>query len=94
MYTFSKANRFSKPKEGYCSTQFYECQLENQFCLRSAGFGYGFKSDFTKSDKYRPGPQNYELPSCFERNKTEMKGVKFGYGREEAFKMGPMGNVN
>jgi hypothetical protein len=61
---------------------------------RSAGFGYGNKSDFTKTDKYRPGPTNYEIDSCFERNINELKGVKFGYGREEAYKMGPLGNVN
>jgi hypothetical protein len=61
---------------------------------RSAGFGYGFKSDFTKTDKYLPGPTNYDLPSCFERNKTELKGVKFGYGRDEAYKMGLLGNLN
>ncbi len=62
--------------------------------LRSSGFGYGFKSDFTKTDKYRPGPTNYELLSCFEQNMADRKGVGFGYGRDEAYKMGPLGNLN
>ena len=34
------------------------------------------------------------MPSCFERSKTELKGVKFGYSRDEAYKMGPLGNMN
>ncbi|CAD8161473.1 unnamed protein product [Paramecium pentaurelia] len=87
-YTFSKAERFSKAKESYCSIQFYDSQIETQLNKRAAALGYGNKSDFTKKDKYIPGPTdyNFKLPSN--------PGVKFGYGRDETIIKGIHGRPN
>ncbi|CAD8063195.1 unnamed protein product [Paramecium primaurelia] len=87
-YTFSKAQRFSKPKESYCSMQFYDSQIQTQLSKRSAALGFGIKSDFTKRDKYIPGPTDYNI-------KLQPKpGVKFAYGRDETLSKGLHGRPN
>ena len=52
---------------------------------RGTNLGYGNKSDFTKCDKYIPGPTNYEIRSTFEVPKA---GGKFGLGREDLSSQG------
>ncbi|CAD8083679.1 unnamed protein product [Paramecium sonneborni] len=87
-YTFSKAQRFSKSKESYCSIQFYDSQIQTQLNKRSAALGYGNKSDFTKKDKYIPGPTDYNI-------KLQPKqGVKFAFGRDEMLSKGVHGRTN
>ncbi|CAD8081623.1 unnamed protein product [Paramecium sonneborni] len=87
-YTFSKAERFSRTRESYCSIQFYDSQIQTQLSKRSAALGYGNKSDFTKKDKYIPGPTDYLIKL------TPNPGVKFGYGREETIIKGIHGRPN
>ncbi|CAD8073233.1 unnamed protein product [Paramecium sonneborni] len=87
-YTFSKAQRFQKPKESYCSMQFYDSQIQTQLNKRSAALGFGSKSDFTKKDKYIPGPTDYNI-------KLQPKpGVKFAFGRDEMLSKGLHGRPN
>ncbi|CAD8133560.1 unnamed protein product [Paramecium pentaurelia] len=87
-YTFPKAQRFSKPKQSYCSIQFYDSQIQTQLNKRAAALGYGSKSDFTRRDKYIPGPTDYNI-------KLQPKpGVKFAYGRDEMLSKGLHGRPN
>lgn len=72
----------------------YIKRIQSQLGSRSTALGYGIKFDFTKTDKYRPGPTSYDINTLFEQNIKHYKGVKFGYGREEAYKMGMLGNLN
>lgn len=55
---------------------------------RSAALGFGNKSDFTKHDKYIPGPTAYTISA------KAFKGVKFAFGRNETAPMGIHGNKN
>ncbi|CAD8176036.1 unnamed protein product [Paramecium octaurelia] len=87
-YTFPKAQRFSKPKESYCSMQFYDSQIQTQLNKRAAALGYGTKSDFTKRDKYIPGPTDYNI------RLMPKPGVKFAYGRDELHSKGLHGRPN
>ncbi|CAD8160363.1 unnamed protein product [Paramecium octaurelia] len=87
-YTFSKAERFSKAKESYCSIQFYDSQIQTQLNQRAAALGYGNKSDFTKKDKYIPGPTDYNVKLPLN------PGIKFGYGRDETMIKGIHGRPN
>ena len=65
--------------------------MRSMLTARGTTLGYGGKSDFTKCDKYIPGPTNYKIRSGFEVPKL---GGKFAYGREELEKMGPLGYMN
>lgn len=55
---------------------------------RAASLGFGQKSDFTKCDKYIPGPSTYN--TSWQLN----KGVKFAFGRAETAKQGLLGGIN
>lgn len=50
--------------------------------MRAASFGYGKKSDFTKSNKTDTEPALYRIDSLFDRNRSSAKGSSFGMGRE------------
>ena len=69
-------------------------RLQPTFDKRTTTLGIGSKYDFTKNDKWIPGPQAYDLKSCFESQKHLGKGVKFAYGRKELQKQGLLGNIN
>lgn len=56
-FSFTKQDRFAPSKKSYCKAPSYE--LKSTLNSRSAGLGYGDKSDFTKVDIDKPGPDRY-----------------------------------
>ena len=50
--------------------------------MRSTGLGKGTKSDFTKGDKNKPGPDKYKTKSAFDLSNSKAKGISFKLGRE------------
>ncbi|KAL4476561.1 hypothetical protein ABPG74_010294 [Tetrahymena malaccensis] len=78
-YSFSKSNRFDKNKS-YCSEAYYNQKDQKE--KRSAAFGYGTKSDFTKTQVYSPSPDQYEMKSAFEKQRSSQRGKSFGLSRD------------
>ena len=62
-----------------CKNSFYQEKL-TQLSNRKASFGYGTKTDFTKTLQVSPSPDNYQIKSCFDLNKD--RGSSFGITRE------------
>jgi len=56
---------------------------------RGAALGYGRKSDFTRSDKDKPGPDQYNIKGKFDMNQFLLKGPSMALVRNEV-KVGNM----
>jgi len=78
LFSFSKSPKDIYIKKSDCSVAFYD--LPDVRATRTAGFGYGHKSDFTKNVPNNPPPNTYEIKSAFEAPKK--KGYSFGLSRE------------
>ena len=61
-----------------CKEAFYD--LPEVRSTRKAAFGYGTKSDFTKSVLANPSPNAYEIKSIF--NAPKKRGFSFGLSRD------------
>jgi len=77
LWSFSKQSKEIYVKKSNCTKAFYD--LPSAKSTRTAGFGYGTKSDFTKSVINNPPPNSYELKSDFV---SQRKGYSFGLSRE------------
>lgn len=53
--------------------------------MRSTNLGYGNKSDFTKGDIQKPGPDRYNTVSIFDSSNPNIKGSTFSLGREVTY---------
>ncbi|KAL4454301.1 hypothetical protein ABPG74_012258 [Tetrahymena malaccensis] len=80
-FSFPKQERFLNNKKSYCQSAAYE--LGSQLNKRSTGLGFGYKSDFTKGDLDKPGPDRYSVISIFEVENSKKKGFTFSLGREK-----------
>ncbi|EGR28685.1 hypothetical protein IMG5_170690 [Ichthyophthirius multifiliis] len=80
-YTFPRTQRFGGTYKSYCQAGFYT--LGTTLNNRSTGFGKGNKSDFTKMDKNKPGPDRYKVSSIFDKEQSKQKGIAFKLGRQE-----------
>jgi len=78
LWTFSKSPKDGAVRKSDCTKAFYD--LPSVRASRTAGFGYGTKSDFTKTGTNNPPPNAYELNSEFK--KGAKKGFSFGLSRE------------
>eukprot|EP01016_Furgasonia_blochmanni_P051855 TRINITY_DN8212_c0_g4_i1.p1 TRINITY_DN8212_c0_g4~~TRINITY_DN8212_c0_g4_i1.p1 ORF type:complete len:273 (+),score=-0.24 TRINITY_DN8212_c0_g4_i1:85-903(+) len=80
LYSFPKARRFNSVDKATCPQAFYD--LPPVKTKRTTGFGYGYKSDFTKGIPLTPAPDRYVLPSEFSPERAKEKGRTIGTGRE------------
>jgi len=79
-YSFAKSDRFPrKAFNSVCETAFYDLPHHRYRSNRSAGFGKGWKYDFTKGRGKTPGPCEYELG----RSMTHQRNFSFGLGRNK-----------
>lgn len=78
IHAFSKSKRFPAPNPE-CPTAFYA--YDSQLSNRKASFGYGTKSDFTRTLTVSPPATKYELKSFVDESKS--KGKSFGLDREK-----------
>lgn len=78
MYTFSKAPRFPEIDKRGKSDSFYNLPIQRM--NRTAGFGYGFKSDFTKKN-YR-GTEFISIKRDFDVGNQPGYKYSFGLSRE------------
>jgi hypothetical protein len=78
IHIFSKSKRFIPPNPE-CPTAFYA--YDSQLSDRKAGFGYGTKSDFTRTLTVSPPATKYELKTFVEDTKS--KGKSFGLDRQK-----------
>jgi hypothetical protein len=78
IHVFPKSKRFPAPNPE-CPTAFYA--YDSQLSNRKAGFGYGTKSDFTRTLTASPAATKYELKTFVDEAKT--KGKSFGLDREK-----------
>ena len=85
-FGFSKTKRFPSPNPEYlfrifrCKVAFYS--NDSQLSNRKASFGYGRKSDFTKTLTASPSVTTYTSKSVFEQNKG--RGKSFGSARDRS----------
>lgn len=80
LYTFNKSSKEIHVTKSNCRQAFYELPNVNE--KRTAAFGYGTKSDFTKTGVSNPSPNAYEIKSIFETASKKKKGYSFGLSRE------------
>lgn len=78
IHAFSKSKRFISPNPE-CPTVFYA--YDSQLSNRKAGFGYGKKSDFTRTLTASPAATKYDLKTFVDESKN--KGKSFGLEREK-----------
>ena len=55
---------------------------------RATSFGYGIKSDFTKTSITSPAPVTYEKQSVFEKKTSQQHGKSFGVSRDNMKEFG------
>jgi hypothetical protein len=57
---------------------------------RSSGFGYGTRSDFTKTRSIAPPASKYDISplSPFDKMKSRARGKSFGLSREQTKEFG------
>lgn len=75
---FSKSKRFVSPNPE-CPNAFYT--YDSQLSNRKASFGYGNKSDFTRTLTVSPPVTKYEIKTFLDESKE--KGKSFGLTREK-----------
>jgi len=80
LFSFPKSSKEIYVKKSDCGQAFYD--IPGAKSTRTAAFGYGTKSDFTKSVINKPSPNTYEIKSAFEGGKNTKKGFSFGLSRE------------
>jgi hypothetical protein len=76
IHVFSKSKRFVSPNPE-CPNAFYTCN--SQLSNRKAGFGYGTRSNFTRTLTVSPPATKYSLNSFVDDSKN--KGKSFGLDR-------------
>lgn len=76
IHMFSKSKRFISPNPE-CPNAFYT--FDSQLSNRKASFGYGNKSDFTRTLTVSPPATKYEIKSFLDESKD--KGKSFGLTR-------------
>ena len=85
-HQFSKTSRFKDPNPEYffdnkrCPMAYYE--NKSSISNRKTSFGYGNKSDFTKTLTCSPGATKYNLKNVLEESKH--KGKSFGCSRNKS----------
>lgn len=78
IHMFSKSKRFVAPNPE-CPNAFYS--FDSQLSTRKASFGYGKKSDFTRTLTVSPPATKYEIKSFLDESRE--KGKSFGTTREK-----------
>lgn len=78
IHAFSKEKRFIAPNPE-CPNAFYT--YDSQLSNRKAAFGYGNKSDFTRTLTVSPPATKYEIKSFVDESRE--KGKSFGLHREK-----------
>lgn len=78
IHMFSKSKRFVSPNPE-CPNAFYS--FDSQLSNRKASFGYGNKSDFTRTLTVSPPATKYEIKSFLDESRE--KGKSFGTTREK-----------
>lgn len=78
IHMFSKSKRFVAPNPE-CPNAFYS--FDSQLSNRKASFGYGKKSDFTRTLTVSPPATKYEIKSFLDESRE--KGKSFGTTREK-----------
>lgn len=78
IHMFSRSKRFVSPNPE-CPNAFYS--FDSQLSNRKAAFGYGNKSDFTRTLTVSPPATKYEIKTFLDESKE--KGKSFGTTREK-----------
>lgn len=67
MFSFGNSPRFQTKNRRNSNDNFYDLPSTRQ--LRSAGFGYGSKFEFSSLAKPYPAPNHYNIKSVFEASR-------------------------